>query len=107
MLSSRDEMVNWARDVGKGLVYVVVTTRSDTGGASRKVFLTLGCECSGLFRPKKPGLKRNGTTSRKCNFPFKLRGRPKKEDGTWKLTVLNGKHNHEPYETLEGHAFAA
>ena len=38
VFSCRDEMVNWARDVGKGLGYVVVTTRSDTGGASRNVF---------------------------------------------------------------------
>src|ERR1044072_6297356 len=107
VFSSRDEMVNWARDVGKGLGYVLVIMRSDSGGVSRKVFLTLGCERSGNFRGKKQGLKRVGTTSRKCNFPSKLRGRLKKEDGTWKLTVLNKMHNHEPYDTLEGHAFAA
>src|ERR1044072_6245189 len=106
VFSSRDEMVNWAREVGKGLGYVLVITRSDSGGVSRKVFLTLGCESSGNFRPKKQGLRRVGTTSRKCNCIFKLRGRPKKEDETWKLTVLNGMHNHESYDTLEGHAFS-
>src|ERR1044072_133938 len=74
VFSSRDEMVNWARDVGKGLGYVLVITRSNSGGVSRKVFLTLGCERSRKFRPKKQGLRRVGTKSRKCNCPFKLRG---------------------------------
>src|ERR1044072_6919140 len=100
-------MVNWARDVGKGLGYVLVITRSDTGGASRKVFLKLGCESSGTFRPKRPGFKRCGMTSRNFNCPLKLRRSPKKEDETWKLTDLNGMHNHELYETLEGLAFAS
>ena len=84
---------------------MVVTTRSHTGGSSRKVFLTLGYECSGTFGLKKPSLKRNGTASRKCQCPFKLRGRPKKNDETWKLTVICRVHNYEPYKTLVGHAF--
>ena len=105
VFSCRNEMVNWACDIAKGLGYVVVTTRSDSGGASRNLFLILGYECSGKFRPKKQGLKRVGTTSRKCLF--KLRGRPKKEVRTWKLTILNGMHNHPPHIMLEGHAFAA
>src|ERR1044072_5031991 len=45
-------------------------------------------------------------TSQNCNCLFKLRGRPKKEDDTWKLTVFNGMHNQPPHITLEGHAFA-
>src|ERR1044072_183898 len=86
----------------QGLILVVVTTRSDTGGSSRKIFMTLGCECSGTFRPKKPGLKRNDTTSRNCQCPFKLRGRSKKNDETWKLTLLCGLYNYDPHTNLIG-----
>ena len=69
---------------------MVVTTRSDRGGSTRKVFLTLGCKCSGTIKPKKVGLKRKGTTSRKFQCPFKLKGRHGNDGTTWGLTVLCG-----------------
>ena len=105
MFPPHEEVIAWAHDVGKKLGYVVVTTRSDRGGSARKVLMALGCECSGTFKPSKSILKRKGTTSRNCQCPFKLRGRPRRDDETWRLTVLCGLHNYEANKTLEGHAF--
>ena len=37
--------------------------------------------------------------------PFKLKGRPSKREGCWKLKVMCGFHNHEPNPSLRGHAY--
>ncbi|KAJ1391829.1 otubain [Sesbania bispinosa] len=55
---------------------VVVIVRSDAGGNGRKTTLILGCERSGTYKPYKNQLIRKGTETKKCDCPFRLRGRP-------------------------------
>ncbi|KAJ1423146.1 MULE transposase domain [Sesbania bispinosa] len=79
--------------------------RSDSGGIDRKIKLILGYERSGKYRPYKSELVRNVTDSRKCQCPFRLRGRPLANGAGWKLNVVCGVHNHEVAECLEGHPY--
>jgi len=57
----------------------------------------LQCERSGVYKPLKRRRKPNleGTYSRKCDCPFKLRGYFEKNRTDWWLTMLTGIHNHE------------
>ncbi|KAJ1391958.1 MULE transposase domain [Sesbania bispinosa] len=102
----RDELLNWVRGIAMDHGFVVVIMRSDSGGIDRKIKLILGCERSGKYRPYKSELVRNVTGSRKCECPFRLRGRPLANGAGWKLNVVCGVHNHEVAESLEGHPYA-
>ncbi|KAJ1393007.1 MULE transposase domain [Sesbania bispinosa] len=86
--------------------FIVVIMRSDSRGIDRKIKLILGCERSGKYRPYKSELVRNVTGSRKCECPFRLRGRPLANGVGWKLNLVCGVHNHEVAESLEGHPYA-
>ncbi|KAJ1393023.1 OTU domain [Sesbania bispinosa] len=106
IFESRDELLNWVRGIAMDHGFVVVIMRSDSGGIDRKIKLILGCERSGKYRPYKSELVRNVTGSRKCECPFRLRGRPLANGVGWKLNVVCGVHNHEVAESLEGHPYA-
>ncbi|XP_057424905.1 protein FAR1-RELATED SEQUENCE 5-like [Lotus japonicus] len=60
----------------------------------------------GKYKPYKPVLVRKGTGTKKCDCSFRLKARYTSEDGLWRLIVVRGDHNHEPTETLVGHAYA-
>ncbi|KAJ1406826.1 MULE transposase domain [Sesbania bispinosa] len=106
IFESRDELLNWVRGIAMDHDFVVVIMRSDSGGIDRKIKLILGCERSGKYRPYKSELVRNVTDSRKCECPFRLRGRPLANGVGWKLNVVCGVYNHEVAESLEGHPYA-
>jgi hypothetical protein len=77
-------LIHWAQEVGRTIGFVIVTCRSDKGGAggNRREFVTLGCETSGKYRECGKQLKREVTGTKKCECPFRLRGRPyANEDG--------------------------
>ncbi|XP_057441555.1 indole-3-acetaldehyde oxidase-like isoform X2 [Lotus japonicus] len=101
---TRDDLLDWARSVGRENGFVVVIMRSDNGSVKRKELVTLGCEKGGKYKPYKSTLTRKNTRSKKCQCPFRLRGRPVKGGG-WKVRVTCGFHNHERAETLEGHTY--
>ncbi|KAJ1375943.1 MULE transposase domain [Sesbania bispinosa] len=105
IFESRDELLNWVRGIAMDHGFVVVIMRSDSGGIDRKIKLILGCERSGKYRPYKSELVRNVTGSRKCECPFRLRGRPLANGVGWKLNVVCDVHNHEVAESLEGHPY--
>ncbi|KAJ1390985.1 OTU domain [Sesbania bispinosa] len=86
--------------------FVVVIVRSDARGNGRKTTLVLGCERSGKYKPYKNQLIRKVTGTKKCDCPFRLRGRPVSTGDGWRLNVVCGYHNHEVAENLEGHAYA-
>jgi len=65
----------------------------------------LGCERSGKYRKYKTYLEVSITDTRKCDCPFKLRGKPIKGEEGWVLKVIYGLHNHELIETLVGHPY--
>ncbi|XP_052730036.1 uncharacterized protein LOC128195724 [Vigna angularis] len=103
---TRADLIQWVRKIAFDLGFVVVTIRSDTatGEAGRKTFILLGCERSGKYRKYKADVQPSLSGTRKCECPFRLRGKPK-GDG-WVLKVMCGYHNHELAETLVGHPFA-
>ena len=99
-------MIHWAQEVGKTIGFVIVTYRSDKGGAggNRREFVTLGCERSGKYKKYKKQLTREVTGTKKCECTFRLRGRPHANEG-WILIVICGKHNHEREVTFIGHPY--
>ncbi|XP_057452536.1 uncharacterized protein LOC130744360 [Lotus japonicus] len=106
---TRDELLDWAKNVGKQLGFVIIIRRSDYGSKGRrskdKQLTILVCEMSGKYKPYKHVLMRKGTGTKKCDCPFRLMARYTSEDGLWRLTVVRGDHNHAPAETLVGHAY--
>ncbi|KAJ1385327.1 OTU domain [Sesbania bispinosa] len=86
--------------------FVVVIVRSDAGGNGRKTTLVLSCERSGKYKPYKNQLICKVTGTKKCDCPFRLRGRLVSTGDGWRLNVVYGYHNHEVAENLEGHAYA-
>src|ERR1044072_6748584 len=91
--------------VGRENNMVVVTVKSDYGGGKRKEIVILGCERSGKYKPYKGKLTLGSTRTRKIECPFKLKGRPSKREGCWKLKVMCGFHNHVLPLSLNGHAY--
>jgi len=70
--------------------------------------MTLNCKRSGVYKPpktrKKPKLE--GTSSKKCDYPFRLHDFFKKYTKDWWLAMLSGIHNHELETKLVGHLLA-
>ena len=108
LFGSRDQLLQWVRKVAFGLGFVVVILRSDkaTGAQGRKTFVLLGCERSEKYRKYRSDLEVTITGTRKCDCPFRLRGKPVKGGEGWILKVVCGLHNHDLAETLVGHPYA-
>ena len=68
--------------------------------------LELVCERSGEHKVPKRKVKHEAMRSRKCGCLFKVRGYAVREDNAWKLTILNGAHNHEMVPYVAGHLLA-
>lgn len=104
---TRDNLLNWARGVAVENGFVIVILRSDRGEgrAGRKTFVLLGCERSGKYKPYKEEFTRKVTGTRKCECPFRLRGKPLKNGEGWKVNMVCGFHNHGLAETLVGHPY--
>ncbi|XP_057444559.1 protein FAR1-RELATED SEQUENCE 6-like [Lotus japonicus] len=109
VFATRDELLDWTKNVGKQLGFVIIIRRSDCGsmgrGSKGRQLAILVCEMSGKYKQYKPVLMRKGTGTKKCDCPFRLKARYTSEDGLWRLTVVRGDHNHAPAETLVGHAY--
>ncbi|XP_014500488.1 PKS-NRPS hybrid synthetase CHGG_01239-like [Vigna radiata var. radiata] len=90
------------------LGFIVVIIRSDkaTGVRGRKTFVKLGCERGGKYRKYKVDALSSVYGTRKCECPFRLKGRPCSDGDGWVLNVMCGHHNHELAETLVGHPHA-
>ena len=67
--------------------------------------MLLGCERSGKYRKYKTDLEVSITSTRKCDCPFRLCGKPIKCGEGWVFKVICGLHNHELAETLVGHPY--
>ena len=60
----------------------------------------------GSYKKYKDGLEVTVTGTRKCQCPFKLRGKPIGKGQGWVLKVIWSTHNHDLYDTLVGHPYA-
>ncbi|XP_008228073.1 PREDICTED: uncharacterized protein LOC103327515 [Prunus mume] len=112
IFNNREELIRWAREVGRANDFVIVTLRSDQGGkGNKKPRVTLGCERYGEYRKRIPkkDIKdedRRHAGYKKCGCPFQLKGKRLETDDHWMLIVVTGVHNHIAAEHLEGHSFA-
>ncbi|KAL6178463.1 hypothetical protein ACLB2K_049981 [Fragaria x ananassa] len=109
---SKEELIKWAKEVGRSNDTTVIVLRSDSGNGKKKPRVTLGCERSGKCdirntRVKtttdKYGRRHRGT--KKCGCPFRLMGKKLDAGDEWKLIVVKGKHNHEAGHPGKGHSF--
>jgi len=104
---TRDNLLQWVRKVAFRLGCVVVILRSDkaNGAQGRKTFVLLGCERSGKYKKYRTDLEVSRTGTKKCDCPFRLRGKPIKGGQGWVLKVIYGLHNHELAEALVDHPY--
>ncbi|KAI3879729.1 hypothetical protein MKW92_048549 [Papaver armeniacum] len=113
---SKKEARDWCVEMGKNNNCVIVTP----SGVCRKrnvwtngkgCRFELGCERGGVYKSRKSkkqveksmGKKRKKDKgTKKINYPFKLSvlcG----DDSKWRVNVRNGRHSHDPPESLVGH----
>lgn len=88
--------------------FVINILKSDSGGVvRRKLSLTLGYEMSGRYRVDNNSknihvdVKVRGTGTKKCECPFRLKGKKLPRDDDWMLEIVRGVHNHSFADHLE------
>ncbi|XP_052732410.1 uncharacterized protein LOC128196213 [Vigna angularis] len=106
---SLEHLIDWVRGMAYDLGFVVVIVRYDiaTGVQGRKTFVILGCKRGGKYRKYKVDAVPSVYDTRKCECPFRLKGKPCSDGDGWVLKVMCGHHNHELAETLVGHPYAS
>ncbi|XP_068504274.1 uncharacterized protein [Phaseolus vulgaris] len=104
----RDELLEWARSVGYSYGFVIVILRSDTwtGQRGRMTYVLLGCERGCKYKRYRKEVDVSRTGSRKCECPFRLRGKLVKGRQGWMVELICGSHNHDLAETMVGHPYA-
>lgn len=104
---SRKKLVDWVRDTGKRLGFVIIILKSDTGASVKKPRITFACERSGVYKKRKDFQPKNLrlTGTKKCNCPFRLKGEKLGTLDEWRLHVVNGVHNHSELKNTEGHSY--
>lgn len=98
----REHMLQWIRIAVAKLGFNVIIGRSDNGSNRRHTFVTMRCETSGTYQQPIRKLKQDDTKSRKCDFPFKVRGY-RKANSTWKFNAVSGIHSHYFCHKLASH----
>ncbi|XP_050920515.1 uncharacterized protein LOC127138165 [Lathyrus oleraceus] len=101
-IALHDHMLQQIRTKAFKLEFGVVIGRSDNGSDRRGTFATMTCEISGKHRPPLRNFKRDDTSSRKCECPFKLCGYMLANQ-KWRFNVMCGLHSHDLCEKLVGH----
>jgi len=69
-------------------------------------YILLGCERGGKYKRYKKDVDISRTGSRKCEYPFRLRGKPVKGGQGWMMELICGSHNHDLAKTMVGHPYA-
>ncbi|XP_021828352.1 protein FAR1-RELATED SEQUENCE 5-like, partial [Prunus avium] len=131
IFNSQEALLNWSHVQGRKCGIVVVIKRSDGVGKiiTRRARVTLGCERGGHYikKPnvdlddeqpmnsevdvsidhrKKKKKRSKSTGTKKCGYPFQLKGLNIGPGDEWKVGVVCGVHNHHSAEYLEGHSYA-
>lgn len=103
VFNSRQDLIDWARNVAFSLGFVIVIKRSRRDSHGDPCEVVLQCDCGGIHKGNNTSSKHTGT--RKTNCPFGLVGNHLGND-CWTLTVNCEAHNHDFALHLEGHAYA-
>jgi len=101
----REELPGWVRRQATRAIFTISIDKSSTISP----YMTMQCERSGEYKSPKTRkkLKFEGTGTRKCNCPFRLKcffDKKKKQD--WWIAMLCGIHNHDLAPKLSGHLLA-
>ena len=106
MFDSRGDVLRWAQSIAYENGFVAVIVRFDTyrGSRGRTSFVLIGCERSGEYRCRKKEFVRRDTRTRKCECPFKFRGKPVDGEQGWMVKLICNIHNHEMV-SLVGHLY--
>jgi len=74
---TREDLIKWVRGIAYNLGFIVIILRSDkyNGQPERKTHVLLGCERGGKYRKYKCDAEPSLSSTRKCDCPFRLRGR--------------------------------
>ncbi|KAL5146400.1 Protein FAR1-RELATED SEQUENCE 5 [Glycine soja] len=107
VFATRDDVLQWARTVvhENGFVAVIMRSDTETGSRGRSSFVLIGCERSGTYKCRNKEFVRKDTGSRKCDCPFRLRGKPVHGGEGWMVKLICGIHNHELAKSLVGHPY--
>lgn len=105
---SRQHLIDWVRNTGRRLGFLIIILRSDSDSSSVKPRIMFACERSGVYKSRNAKDPNNYrlTGTKKCNCPFRLKGVKVHSVDNWRLVVLNGVHNHSSLKHAEGHSFA-
>jgi len=106
---TRGDVIKWVRGVAFDLGFVVIILRFDKykGQPGRKTYVLLGCERGRKYRKYKSDAKPILSGTRKCDCPFRLRGKSISHEEGWMLNVICGYHNHDVSDTLIGHPYTS
>lgn len=98
--STREELIKKVYDYYLAKNIVTVISRSD----KEKLFLEIGCDRGGKYRPNHKNLERSRkSTTKKTDCQFKVKC--KFVSNTWIITSINETHNHEIDEKLIAHPY--
>ncbi|KAI8568109.1 hypothetical protein RHMOL_Rhmol02G0171600 [Rhododendron molle] len=107
IFETRDALLDWVRRVGKENDFMIVISKSASIKGNKMPKCILICERGGLYKPLPEGHSMQKITgTKKCDYPFKLRGVAQPLDGVmWNLKVDTNFYNHEPAEIFEGQEY--
>ncbi|KAK9148507.1 hypothetical protein Scep_007264 [Stephania cephalantha] len=121
----RESTISWLQMIGRENKFVLVTKHSNVGGIKRRGRVKLACVRSGTYRgmsqrvgkgkvtkivlkprnEEEDETRRTQTGIKKCGCPFFINIK-KNADSLWYVTVICGRHNHDPAKNLDDHSFA-
>ncbi|KAI5682932.1 hypothetical protein M9H77_04160 [Catharanthus roseus] len=98
--------------------YSIITRYQRARPFDRRPYVTLACERGGSVKKYKkpivddeeeeiPKKKREPYGTKKCGYPFKLKGEQMATSENWQLFIHNGRHNHKIAVYSHGHAQSA
>ena len=97
IFSTQYELIQWVRGITFHLDFVIVTIRSDKAISQprKKMYVLLSCEKGDKYMKYKSNVQPSVSGTRKCDCPFKFRGKPISNGDDWMLKVICGYHNHD------------
>ncbi|KAL4559413.1 hypothetical protein LXL04_031551 [Taraxacum kok-saghyz] len=103
VFESCQDLIDWTQEMGRSFGYIIIIKQRKIRASGLLTKVLLICDRGGTYKSKNISSRNTGT--KKINCPFELKGKYSKLYNFWTLSVVCDKHNHEPAEHFEGHAF--